>query len=180
MKKLFFIISIVFTTTFFSCNHSNADKIAQVDSLLTQVKIIEDSLKIINSQILVKMINENTELVDRVQNEYKDTLTKEEMFFFYDYKRFRKTLNQLVDNKAFQQEQISSSILQLNNLKSDLVDELILQEKYPEYFALELENVNRLREATLNLVAWYKSAVVKYDYNKDGVEQILAKAKNAS
>ena len=95
------------------------------------------------------------------------------MFFCSDFKRYRKTLTQLVQNIEFQVGQIGYSKTQLENLKEDVKNGLIIDEHFNNYFSSEKESIARLKESSDNITAWYKGTFKRYDELKKGVEQIL-------
>ena len=111
---------------FGGCSSAEKQKIDRVDSLYSVIEAVEDSMEMVSIAKVNRLIDENQNLLIKVQNQTKDTLTKEQMFFCSDFKRYRKTLTQLVQNIEFQVGQIGYSKTQLENLKEDVKNGLKL------------------------------------------------------
>jgi len=173
MRFFIFLTFVLGLMIFGGCNSAENKKIARVDSLYTVLESIEDSLEVISITKVNRLLDENMNLVTKVQNQISDTLTKEQMFFLSDFKRFRKSLTQLVQNIEFQVGQVGYSKTQIENFKEDINNGLIIDEYYNDYFNTEKEAIGRLKESSINISTWYKGTFKRYDELKKGVEQIL-------
>lgn len=173
MRFFIFLSFVIFLMVFGGCSSAEKQKIDRVDSLYSVIEAVEDSMEIVSIAKVNRLIDENQNLLIKVQNQTKDTLTKEQMFFCSDFKRYRKTLTQLVQNIEFQVGQIGYSKTQLENLKEDVKNGLIIDEHFNNYFSSEKESIARLKESSDNITAWYKGTFKRYDELKKGVEQIL-------
>ncbi len=175
MRFFIFCASVVLSLSIVSCSSPEEKKMDRVDSLYKVVEVLEDSIAKVSLAKVESMIEENQRLIDRVQNEYKDTIEKEEMFFFYDFKRYRKSITQLKQNIEFQTGQIAYTKTQLENLKEDINNGLIIDEHFKNYFSSEQEAVNRLKETSKSINQWYRGSFKRYDELKKGVHEILEK-----
>lgn len=173
MKFLIFSIAFIFSISIFSCSSPENSQFTRVDSLHSVLQSIEDTLAQISLAKVNRLVDENQTLIERVEKEYGDTLTKDQMFFFYDFKRYRKSLTQLVTNIEFQVGQVAYTKTQLENLKEDLKNGLLTQEQFNAYFSSEKDAVQRLKEGSISLSNWYRGTFGRYNELKTGVEAIF-------
>ena len=66
---------------FGGCSSAEKQKIDRVDSLYSVIEAVEDSMEMVSIAKVNRLIDENQNLLIKVQNQTKDTLTKEQMFF---------------------------------------------------------------------------------------------------
>lgn len=178
MKKTVLLFAVVVGLCWsVGCKNEHADKIKRIDSLYAELEAIEDTMQTIRISEINALIDENDKLVNKVNEEYPDTMSKEAMFFFSDYKRYRKSLVQLRENYTFQLEQVGFSKTQLENLKEDVQNGLVVGEAFNNYFKSEQEAVARNAETARNLKTWYTGTFDRYNELKKGLEDNLQEIK---
>ncbi len=171
----YILIILVVSSLFFgsSCTSYELGKGDKVDSLVVQLNMLEAKMQQVDIVKINQLISINEKLISNVNNLLKDTLLKEEMFVFSDFKRYRKSLVQIRENASFQFEQFGYTRVQLENLVEDIDNGLVVDDLFKEYYSSEKEAISRLDENADQLISWYSGTFEKFNTLKVEVEKIL-------
>lgn len=174
-----FISILILGIVFIGCTNTNQNEIDQVDELLSLVKESEKDILMIDTSRVFSM---KRQMVRDFKNytQFTDTVSKEEAFrideIFGNKKkfiRFAKNYNSLI-------VKISHSKEQLNNLKTDLENELMSKEDFLTYYESEKTAFNDLKLKLSKSVGNFNVAIAKYELERKELLELIENRRQRS
>lgn len=161
----------------FSCGTRNAQLISEVEKLEEQLKKAQQSIASIDTSKIGNYLQISTENLKYIQENYKDTLNKENAFLLSDYSSARKSLKRFSEQYSDVIRELSYTQAQLSALKADVENNIVDEQKFSDYFNAESKSVEKLAELTNNLNNWYASALRVYEEKNPSIEKFISQLK---
>jgi hypothetical protein len=151
MKRLFLLLPLFYFLS--SCSLSTKrDKIRQVDKIYFEIRFIEHSLNSINSDSIALCINIINQSVDKLKGSPKKLIDDEfNTQFLIPYSDAGKILNNVFSSKSKILGEISTSLKQLNDLKSDVKAGHLSKSEFEEYLKQEKQEAEIINEEVKSL-----------------------------
>lgn len=179
LSILFFIL-ILFTNT--SCNtDSYNDKVVKLDSISNRLSenvaaLYEiDTVKVSNHyEIIMNDLDQVTQLLG------KRKVYNEEAIILSDYRALRKNFSKFKPFRNDVKIESDLTIVQLNNLSTDLKKGIIEKNKVEEYYQKEFVHAIELNERVEGILTGLDKAFEKFEVMKKDVEIIKQDLKSGS
>ncbi|MCB9224425.1 MAG: hypothetical protein R2780_06165 [Crocinitomicaceae bacterium] len=180
--KLFFPALLALVLSLFSaCSPSSKYKaeIAQIDSCLTMLDSLEEVFNGIEFDSLTLMVNHVKANEDSIHKYYyPDTLSREIGMRMTECKGIRKQLqNREVQKETFTNE-FPATRKQLNNLKSDITNGVLSEEKVKQYVEVEVNAFNDLNLAFTNFYEMQELQKLFYYSAVPVIDALIEQIKN--
>lgn len=175
MKKLFFCL--LFSTLAFACSNSNENEVAKVSGLEEILLNTEEVLNSVDTSETFALYREVKHNLKFIQNNYSDTMQKDDAFTLGDYNANRKALYFFVENYNKFNNEIELSKNQLNNLKTDLANNTINIDDFPNYFETEQQIIIELNNQVSTAVNGINTVISNYKDLTPKVNKIIADIK---
>lgn len=138
MRSLFFAVLVFTVGSLSSCGSGvHADKVERVDSLLTVLKSNRKKLDEVDASPLLKAKKKAEEQLRFIQQNFPDTMNAELAGKMSDYKINRKLIKTIIDRSEGLGKEMDYTIGQLEDLKTDLKNEVHSEEDAEKYFQEE-------------------------------------------
>ncbi len=164
---------LFFSISLFSCGTRNAQFVSQVEELEETIQKAQQSIVTIDTSKIGNALRISTGNLKFIQENFKDTMDKETAFLMSDYSASRKSLKRLLENYSDVIRELSYSQSQLANLKLDVENNVMEEQKFNDYYSSESKSVEKLDEYAKNIVEWYASALRMYEEKNSAVEKIV-------
>ncbi len=175
MKKLTeYLIALFLLGYMVSCT-SKADqaKINAIDTLLMSLNDAEEMLLSVDNQTVDKklqLVKENTKFI---QDNLTDTIDKATALEISEYYSYRKALTFYKENYGEFQEAINTSRKQLNDLKADVENGLLTDEKFNEYYNNEMRIALEITQNIEQAVNGVNIVLPKIDQKQPVIEKVI-------
>ena len=175
MNKLS-IIYIAAALILFSCgNKENEKNISRVDSLYNVVSVLEQQVLLMDTSDFKARMNYNENKLVFIQENYRDTASKEDAFLLSDIIAVRRSFSKLMRQREEVIDKLLYSKGQLTDLKKDLSNNLVLENSFNEYFSAESVAITNLSNTIEGLVKWSQGTVTRHENMKPKIEAFIQK-----
>ena len=157
-----------------ACNNSQfTAEIETVDSLKTELKEAEIRLDSIDQKKLVELSTNATEQLIFIQKNYQDTITKDLAALLGFYKTTYRNMEKLINKARHTQEELEKSSEQLENLRTDLANNLIPADSVKLYIEKEAEITEEISESSKKWIEAQERYISHYDGISTRVDSLL-------
>ena len=169
VRLLLSLLAIILWAFFFSCKQKNdhSKEIGRLDSALINLKEAERDFFSADTTSMRTSFNFAAGKLHVIANKIaKDTLKKNTVSFLSNAFEHTGNLQNLLDNKKFWERALKESAQKIDDLKHDLKEDLIENNKSQEYIANEINTSKKICETVGRTINKAKSSVVQLDSMK--------------
>jgi len=175
MKKIpGYLLMILMVGYLFSCT-SKADqaKIQSIDTLMLTLNDAEEMLLSVDANLVDEKLNELKEKEDFLKKNLRDSLDKPTALEIGEYFTYGKALRFYKENYSEFMEAINTSRKQLNDLKADVENGLLTDEKFNEYYNNEMRIALEITQNVERAVNGVNVVLPKIDEKQPVIEKII-------
>lgn len=167
-------LSLSLLITLASCGPKiSEDQRAQLGKLEDSVKAVAATFNTIDSAEIQKMANTYYSKRDFFLNDMKDTLAPEMALTISHYMMIKKAMAYLRDSYTPLSNETVAMLEQLENLSHDIDKRLIDSKGFEQYYQLELDNYNKMRDAVNRLKLAYHVCKQRIDSLDSQLDSIV-------
>ncbi len=157
-----------------SCSNPEVESmIASIDSSYTAVQKAEKQLLAIDTAKIGEMVRYNTKSLAFIQDNFKDTATKEQGIFMSDIVAIKRSFSKLSAQRETLIDDMVYAKSQLNDLKKDTEAELITKQDFDAYFEAEKKAIDLFISSVSSLARWNESNTQRFENMKPQIEKFL-------
>jgi hypothetical protein len=154
-------------------SHPNEKQIAQVDEAIKILSSADSLFQTIDIKKVMPYADTVNFDVKFVQQEFIDTMSLLVATQVDAYHRLVRSIGKFGAAYNAQKTDLEYSKNQLQNLKSDLTNNVIDSTGFELYFPAEEQSINRLVENNMNLVAWQKNIEDGFIRKRQPVDSLI-------
>lgn len=181
MRNIFFNSAFIFIALLFlSCDKKDkyAAEIKMLDTLQQKVNNASIDFKKIDTLMVAAKCDSIVSQLTFIQNNYKDTMTKETAIFLEEYRSIKKSLDAFMKEVKGTLEEIEYSEKQRNSLVRDLQNNLQEEEKAKKYFNDEKFAMEQLIQKMNDMSKFANENIEKYEELYPKVKKEMNKLQN--
>lgn len=180
-KSIFFSFIASIIIAFTSCKNKDVEAMTiQIDSVYKKVQENETILLSIDTAAMGKMIKYNVEALKYIQDNFKDTASKEEAIFMSDIVAVKRSFSKLIIQREDLIKDMIYAKAQLNDLKKDVENGLIGKEEFDTYFQTECKAINLFINSVEGASKWNESNTKRFETMKPQIEEFKQKVNNSA
>lgn len=174
MRRILTVAFAATTMLLTSCSNPEIEEmVAIIDSSYSAVQKSEAELMSIDTAVIGKMVRYNTTALSSIQNNFKDTATKQQSIFISDINAVRRSFNKLnVQRESLINDMIYAKS-QLNDIKKDVNNGLMTRKDFDDHFPIEKQAVTLFITTVESSLIWNKSNTKRFETMKPQIEKFL-------
>lgn len=178
MKRYIYFFTFLIFFCWTSCQDEKVSgRLTKVDYLLNRVDSVESTLTQTDTVAANANIKTVGELLGYIQKNYHDTMTKQTGFLMSDFHGSRKSFKRLLENYHKEYKELKYTRNQLNDLRSDITNQILNDTTFNRYYSAEKNAVDRLYESVQNLSVWEASCKKHFNQRYLPVRELVEKLK---
>jgi ElaB/YqjD/DUF883 family membrane-anchored ribosome-binding protein/regulator of replication initiation timing len=181
MRNIAFYLMLFLLAGYISSCTSKADeaKIQSIDTLLKTLNDAEEMLLSVDAQKVDKKLAEINETADFLNTHLRDTIDKETAIEVSEYLRYKKALRFYKENYPEFIEAVNTSRKQLSDLKTDVENGVLDNEKFNEYYNNEMRIVLDISQNIDRAVNGVNLALNKIEEKRPVIEKVIEHIKQS-
>ena len=174
MKTILTVAFAATTMLLTSCSNPEIEEmVAIIDSSYSAVQKSETELMSIDTGVIGKMVRYNTMALSSIQDNFKDTATKEQSIFISDINAVRRSFNKLNVQRESLIDDMIYTKSQLNDVKKDVKNGLITPQDFDNHFPIEQQAVELFITTVESSIIWNESNTKRFESMKPQIEKFL-------
>jgi hypothetical protein len=148
-------------------------KVAKIDSLQTVLDSSQQKINTIDSAKMMDYTRHYFENIDYIKTKFNDTIDTETAFYIDKYYGMRKTMKLMQNQYSSCVEELNTTQQQLKDLKFDAKEGLLEDQQFDKYFALESENVKKIKSFVDQLQNAYEVSIPAFDEMNPTIDSLI-------
>ena len=144
-----------------------------IDSSYSAVQKAEVKLLAIDTADIGSMVRYNNNALSYIQDNFKDTATKEQGIFISDIIAVKRSFSKLNTQRESLIDDMVYAKSQLNDIKKDVENQLISIQDFNEYFTIEKQAIDLFISSVESSVLWNKSNSKRFEAMKPQIEKFI-------
>jgi hypothetical protein len=174
MRRILTVAFAATTMLLTSCSNPEIEEmVAIIDSSYSAVQKSEAELMSIDTAVIGKMVRYNTTALSAIQNNFKDTATKEQSIFISDINAVRRSFSKLNVRRESLIKDMIYAKSQLNDIKKDVKNGLMTPQDFDDHFPIEQQAVELFITTVQGSIIWNESNTKRFETMKPQIEKFL-------
>jgi hypothetical protein len=148
-------------------------KVAKIDSLQAELDSSQQKISAIDSAKMMDYSRHYFENINYIKTKFNDTIETETAFYIDKYYGMRKTMKLMQNQYSSCVEELNTTQQQLKDLKFDAKEGLLEDQQFDKYFALESENVKKIKSFVDQLQNAYEVSIPAFDEMNPTIDSLI-------